>query len=875
MTAPDRCRSTAPRRHRPWPRAAAVTALLAVAIAACLGHVEESADDEPEPVEAAIDVAGHLAMAALPAAETAGKWLPWGTIPAGIAISTTGTVYWTQYRTDTIHARTADDAGPRTVARADGPLGLALADGRLFFAGDRHFPRSIGVIDVDEDGGRPFAAAAVPEVGPLVGGMILNRPLAVATAGGALYWTESVNGRIRRLVPGTEDVETLYDDGIANVDEADDARAMSPAGLAVDADAGVLFWSDLRSGAIYRARIDGSEPGILLSRADGLHLPTGLAVDPASATLFWADAAASRISRATYDGSGVTVVADSDDGVLEPWALALDAERRTLWWTDLAADAILGWSLDDAGVRSTVQLADAAPAPATDSPCGLVGAILGRDYLRDRLHAVRVCMVALTAIKAVMRAPEELGLAAPLCRDKLAAMPGPAWLDERIDEACPADERSTLRRTLGEDAATMVARDLPRSGDYLGAVRPFVAAIEPESPRTRAACAAIDELRETPAAPPVASPALRSGIADTAQTTHYQATTNREEPVVDDAVATTGAPMRFTDNGDGTVTDLVSGLVWEKKCADCPGLHDVNARYVWNDGAVAAWLDAVRRENGSGFAGRNDWRLPRIEELVGILDFERFNPSVGPAFDGPGCGLDCSSIANPDCSCTNLGAYWTTGTSPRSEDVVPVVGFQFGAVWGQPSDSDAFLRAVRGPARVRADRFVDNGDGTVTDRVTRLMWEKKCLRPGDLHDVDRQMYWSFDGSEETLWDWVAAVNHEDGDGFAGHDDWRIPDVKELLSLFDDELQDPAIDRVFAADGCADVVDPRCSLTSYEPHWTSTTFADFPALALTVNFNQPGDAEDAPEWVIRVVGGLEPHQKTMAMVARAVRGPLAP
>jgi hypothetical protein len=118
------------------------------------------------------------------------------------------------------------------------------------------------------------------------------------------------------------------------------------------------------------------------------------------------------------------------------------------------------------------------------------------------------------------------------------------------------------------------------------------------------------------------------------------------------------------------------------------------------------------------------------------------------------------------------------------------------------------------------------------------------------------------------------VNGEQGRGFAGHDDWRIPNVKELFSLFDGGHQDPSIDRIFAAEGCAEVTDPRCSLTVDGLYWTSTSFADFPALALAVGFNTPGELEDEPPpWVIRVVGGVEPHQKTLRMAVRAVRGPV--
>jgi len=851
-------------------------------LAACTGDSrlesphEEGGDGEESARSVAIDVADHLSIAAHSGTRPLGDLDPWGVVPVGIAVGRDGAVYWAQYRTDSIVRAGADATEVRTIATVDGPLGIALDGDRIFYTTDRHYPRTIGSVRPGQE----------PQT--LLAGMMLNRPFAIAFASGegALYWTESVNGRIRRTGPAFENVETIFDDGIANVEEAPEVVALSSFGIAVDPSRGLVFWSDLRTATIQRSRLDGSDRETVLTAAEGLVAPTALAIDPDNATLFWADPGAERIGRADIDGNNPEVLADTDSGVLEPYGLTVDPDRHLLYWTDIARSAIRRVDLRTGQVSSYLDLPardERAWAEARDDSCTTSSLEARRDFLQRRVKAIRTCVAVVTATKAVMRSPDELQSCAAVCRHELAAMPGVDRLRERLPSNCPQAQADAMIEELLSGVAQTVAADLPRAATYLVSVRPFIAAWpEVADSQTTTALAALDDLvGRMRALAPRSVDRFDTPVPATGQSTSYSATTRNDATVLDDAAAAAaGASRRMShvDNRDGTISDAVTGLMWEKKCDACEGLHAVNARYVWKTAGdvpdVAEWLASIRSEGGTGFAGYSDWRLPSIEELLTIIDFENFNPTVGPSFDGAGCGLGCRSLEDPDCSCTNLGAYWSSGESPRPDDVVPVAGFQFGAVWGQRSDSDAYLRAVRGPERVRRDRFVDNGDGTISDHVTGLMWEKKCLRPGDLHDVDRSMYWTFDGREETLWDWIAAINEEGERGFAGYNDWRIPNVKEMISIFDGLQMDPAIDRVFAAHGCDDVSDPRCSLTSDEPHWTSTTFSDFPALALSVNFNPPGESDDeVPDWVIRVVGGVEPHEKTLAMVTRAVRGPV--
>lgn len=97
---------------------------------------------------------------------------------------------------------------------------------------------------------------------------------------------------------------------------------------------------------------------------------------------------------------------------------------------------------------------------------------------------------------------------------------------------------------------------------------------------------------------------------------------------------------RYTDNGDGTVTDNLSGLMWEKKdnydgVENYTDPHDADNYYTWSTGSpykgdgtgfTSFLTDATTGLNVTGFAGANDWRLPTLAELqTTMLDF----PCVG------------------------------------------------------------------------------------------------------------------------------------------------------------------------------------------------------------------------------------------------------
>jgi hypothetical protein len=251
-------------------------------------------------------------------------------------------------------------------------------------------------------------------------------------------------------------------------------------------------------------------------------------------------------------------------------------------------------------------------------------------------------------------------------------------------------------------ADTVIAAQVPRALEWFDRVRPDMAALVPTP------TAALATLDATNAAIEgrvdddlVGIRCGHSALPASGQLTAYTADTNDGVPgavaVPDDGTLRFGEALRFVDDGNGTVRDLNTGLMWEKK-SDDGGLHDKDNTYVWSNLDLAPeetiwdWLQDVNVEGGTGLAGYADWRIPHVKELQSIADFEEFDPAVGATFDG-GCVPGCTTI---DCSCTTNFNYWTSTTSASSASFAWVVNFGSGAVDFNSKDSGRFVRAVRG-----------------------------------------------------------------------------------------------------------------------------------------------------------------------------------
>ena len=149
---------------------------------------------------------------------------------------------------------------------------------------------------------------------------------------------------------------------------------------------------------------------------------------------------------------------------------------------------------------------------------------------------------------------------------------------------------------------------------------------------------------------------------------------------------------RFLDNGDGTVSDLDSGLTWEQKVAGTGCLHCASDAYTWAE-AMSTWVSKVNglaNDEGpphpAGLGGHSDWRIPNELELDGLRD-----PTT------PLCGIEgcLNSILGPSPS----RHHWSSITSLSDAGDALTVAFAHAGgleIYTLDKTESHFVRAVRG-----------------------------------------------------------------------------------------------------------------------------------------------------------------------------------
>jgi hypothetical protein len=145
-----------------------------------------------------------------------------------------------------------------------------------------------------------------------------------------------------------------------------------------------------------------------------------------------------------------------------------------------------------------------------------------------------------------------------------------------------------------------------------------------------------------------------------------------------DGESRTGAPIpftRFKDNGDGTVTDRMTGMIWLRNANCFPGK-------TWTPAlaAISALADGQCGLSDGSKAG--DWRMPNRNELMSIVDISRVNPSlqVGHPFVNVSFGMYSNSYAID---------YWTSSTYTPSNTYAWAVNFASGTLGNSVWDKDS------------------------------------------------------------------------------------------------------------------------------------------------------------------------------------------
>lgn len=269
-----------------------------------------------------------------------------------------------------------------------------------------------------------------------------------------------------------------------------------------------------------------------------------------------------------------------------------------------------------------------------------------------------------------------------------------------------------------------------------------------------------------------AAAALAYPIVDTGQTQAHG------KPSGQDAHYAGNQPA-YHVNGNGTVSDRVTGLMWTQD----PGEKKT---------FEAAVRDAALCRTG----GYTDWRMPTIKELYSLIDFSGIDPDprstdasgLKPFIDASvfvfEYGKEAAGERIIDAQFASGTKY--VGTTMDGSETVFGVNFADGRIKGYPIETPRgkktfYVLYVRGNPDYGKNRFKDNEDGTITDEATGLTWMKADSGKG--------------------LDWPNALAYAEKLALAGHSDWRLPNAKELQSIVDysrspDTTGSAAADPVF-------------------------------------------------------------------------------
>lgn len=264
-----------------------------------------------------------------------------------------------------------------------------------------------------------------------------------------------------------------------------------------------------------------------------------------------------------------------------------------------------------------------------------------------------------------------------------------------------------------------------------------------------------------------------------------------------------GNQPSYTDNGDGTITDNATDLMWQK------GFE------------AMTYSEAVEKVKSLNLANHSDWRLPTIKEAYSLIlfsgvdvssrDMDNLPKNAKPFIDTDYFDFKYGANGDRIIDTQMLSATVYKGTTMGGNPTVFGVNLADGRIKGYPiktprGEKKHTVRFVRGNAEYGLNNFTDNKNGTVTDLATNLMWQQ--------NDSQKGMNW-----EEAL-EWVSEMNRKN---YLGYSNWRLPNAKELQSLlgYSNSPQSnnkPAINPIFKIS----LIKDEGNSDNYPFFWTSTT-----------------------------------------------------
>ncbi len=285
-----------------------------------------------------------------------------------------------------------------------------------------------------------------------------------------------------------------------------------------------------------------------------------------------------------------------------------------------------------------------------------------------------------------------------------------------------------------------------------------------------------------------------------------------------------GIPPSFHDNGNGTITDLNTGLTWQSS-PDANG--NANGIIEKADKLNLAQVQARPAIlNAANYGGYSDWRVPTIKELYSLTNWNGTDPNVmGTNTAGLVPFIDTTyfpfAYGQVSLGERIIDSQYASGTVYKELgwDGFPMLfGYNFadgrikgyGLMMPGGIQKTFFLICVRGNSGYGINVFKDNGDNTISDKATGLMWTKEDSHAG--------MNWQ---------DALAWAQTKNAENFYGYHDWRLPDTKELQSIVDyarspKSTNSAAIDTIFQ---CSRITDEAGNI-NWPWYWSSTTHQSY-------------------------------------------------